>query len=310
MALIAAAMVVRILFINPGHVAMNKAKYVLIVTALLTATGLFSIDLVKNNCSEYVIVLPDQSIAAERYAAKELSDYICKATGIYLSGTTTPSPTAPQIILQPEKSYAPEEFSIQVKGKNLIISGGRTRGILYGVYEFLEKFVGCRWFAPDCEYVPELSVLTIDDTVNLRRKPSFMYRDVYSFPSNFPLPRYTDYRARNKLNLPFHLEARHGYAEIPGSPSAAHTYLRYSSDFPLEICWMNEHGKRIQVKNTTDGQICYSHPEVRRRFAENYVLILKLTVKPQLPPTEPTRLSMICLPTIRTFHVFASPVRH
>ena len=41
---------------------------------------------------------------------------------------------------------AEEEFIIRTVGNDLLIVGGRPRGTLYGVYEFLEKHVGCRFF--------------------------------------------------------------------------------------------------------------------------------------------------------------------
>ena len=37
---------------------------------------------------------------------------------------------------------------------SLVIAGGRPRGVLYGVYHFLEDVVGVRWLSPVAEYVP------------------------------------------------------------------------------------------------------------------------------------------------------------
>ena len=34
---------------------------------------------------------------------------------------------------------------IRTVGDNLILTGGRPRGTLYAVYEFLERPVGCHW---------------------------------------------------------------------------------------------------------------------------------------------------------------------
>lgn len=42
-------------------------------------------------------------------------------------------------------------------GQTLTFGGGK-RGIVYSVYVFLEEYVGCRFFAPDCETLPQEDV--------------------------------------------------------------------------------------------------------------------------------------------------------
>ena len=37
----------------------------------------------------------------------------------------------------------------------LIIAGGNEKGTLYGVYTFLEEYLGCRMYSPECKIDPE-----------------------------------------------------------------------------------------------------------------------------------------------------------
>lgn len=47
-----------------------------------------------------------------------------------------------------------DEFSITVEEENLLISGSNKRSLLYGVYKFLEQYVGYKWANPEYENIP------------------------------------------------------------------------------------------------------------------------------------------------------------
>ena len=46
-----------------------------------------------------------------------------------------------------------EEWVIRTVGDDLILTGGRPRGTMYAVYEFLEDYVGCHWLDRKTEVV-------------------------------------------------------------------------------------------------------------------------------------------------------------
>ena len=58
-----------------------------------------------------------------------------------------------------------DELRLEVQDGVLWIDGGK-RGIIYGVYELLER-LGCRFLAEDCEVLPEAEVLTIPGDMNV-----------------------------------------------------------------------------------------------------------------------------------------------
>ncbi len=85
-----------------------------------------------------------------KFAASELAEYIEKSTGVKLPVIKQFSPGRQIILLsvKPDKNEQ-EGFATQALSANKIeIIGNNERGLLYGVYDFLEKAVGIRWFAP------------------------------------------------------------------------------------------------------------------------------------------------------------------
>ena len=72
------------------------------------------------------------------------------------------------------RSIEGDGYTYKSAGNNLIIAGGNKKGVLYGVYDFLEG-LGFRKLAPDYVYVPkakEFSLAKKDITFN----PFITYR--------------------------------------------------------------------------------------------------------------------------------------
>ena len=46
-------------------------------------------------------------------------------------------------------------FVIMTDSLRLIIAGGDGKGTLYGVYTFLEKYLGCRMYSPEVKIIPK-----------------------------------------------------------------------------------------------------------------------------------------------------------
>ncbi|MBR6530438.1 MAG: DUF4838 domain-containing protein [Clostridia bacterium] len=70
-----------------------------------------------------------------------------------------------------------EGFCIRNAGESIFIAGGEDRGTLYGVYAFLEEYLGVRYWAEHEETVPRKSTLFIDkfEDDNIQ-KPGFEFR--------------------------------------------------------------------------------------------------------------------------------------
>ncbi len=233
-----------------------------------------SLELAHNGKTEYIIVQSTHATPAEHFAAQDLRAFLKKATGAEFAivpETNRPLPakaiyvgwTAYAAQCVPLASLGEEEWVVQTRGCNLVLTGGRPRGTLYAVYEFLEQQVGCRWLDEVTEIVPAKPDLKLEP-LDVRGKPAFWDRKIYTSTEG-PL---TDlFNVRNKDTR--QTGAKYGYGVHYGSPSETHTLHYYAkawpTNHPLEYLAMTEHGERPRALNSRGpGQVCLTHPEVRR----------------------------------------------
>ena len=215
---------------------------------------------------------------AEKTAATELHDYIQKLCGADCPVTNEKDVRQPAIYLgwteEARKAVGDlsklgaEEWVIRTDDGSLIITGGRPRGTLYGVYEFLEG-QGVVWPDETTEYVPTLPQIKFDRPVAIKDKPAIMGRSVYSgffAPSNAAKMFYL----RNKMNHQIGFNETFGYSVAMGSPGGCHTFHAYTRpDWPDEWFAMNASGKHPRsVSGSGPGQLCLTNPELRKAMVE------------------------------------------
>lgn len=171
--------------------------------------------IVENSASDFVIVTEENPDATTKTAVKELQTYIKKISGAKIKAVTENEvETGDKAIILGEtalekglveinrKKIAEDGFKIISDGKHLFIAGADSRGTLYGVYTFLEEYLGVRWFTPELEVVPESEDIIIDANINRIVEPSFSIRRNDSLGTN------DAYRARTKMNVSFWQEAK------------------------------------------------------------------------------------------------------
>ncbi len=121
----------------------------------------------------------------EIYAAQQLQRYLKYALGVELPlDTDSSEATGYEILIgntnrtkEDPTEYGIEEYIIKTEDKNLIITGGEQRGTIYGVYSFLENYIGCRFFTEDCEIIYKSDEIVIPVDINVRFAPTLEYRD-------------------------------------------------------------------------------------------------------------------------------------
>ena len=153
-------------------------------------------DIVIDGGTDYKIVIPANASESEVYAAEELQSFINQATTAIISivkDTSVQLSTAQKYIsigktrvLDYVKSIGRftvdysslnfDGFIIKTIDNLFVFDSYNERGILYSVYDFLEKFVGVKFISNDCTYVPrdsdDLSVYSLD----IKEVPMFEYR--------------------------------------------------------------------------------------------------------------------------------------
>ena len=252
---------------------MGTVKRVLVfavMTAVCFAFGKAPLQLAVNGKTEYVIAVGTNAIPAEQYAAKDLSNYLQKITGAAFPVVAEKDAAKAKAVIYVgatdfavkngirQNTLDDEEWIIRNVGKNLIITGGRPRGTLYGVYEFLEQ-QGCAWFDELTESIPKKATLTIAP-LSIRRKPAFKLRMIFTGTADTMAAQLA--RVRNKDTRIWKAEL--GFVE----PGPGHTFYAYSKRFPKdhpEYHAMNANGERIPATSASGpGQICLTNPEVRK----------------------------------------------
>lgn len=151
------------------------------------------IRIVENGRSDYAIVIPSSASDCEIFAADELSSFVREITGAVIpvkedSGYTyNPNQKVISIgktnILKTsgvdtEQIYGKLNltgFYIEGRSNTVIIDAYKDVGVLYGVYEVLEKYGGVRFVTEDYTYVPEAKDFYIAEGEQIEA-PAFQLR--------------------------------------------------------------------------------------------------------------------------------------
>ncbi|MEN6305606.1 MAG: DUF4838 domain-containing protein, partial [Armatimonadia bacterium] len=247
--------------------------------------------LVQGGKSAYVIYREAAAPPSVKLAAAELQRVIKASTGVELP--IVEQPTEPMIYVGANDSEQPcpltarlvdDGFTIATRGGNLFIVGKDLKddqppqrgwtsyGTLYGVYEFLEEFVGVRWLMPGeaGEEIPPHDGLIIPD-LEFVDHPNFPLRYLVDIQDrrppgdkapNAPL----QWEMRQKLPTPtFGRKLDHGHAWDD--------YLK-PDDWRAHPEWMamDENGKRRDFTARPAGvKYCTTNPELVKAFAAGVI---------------------------------------
>ncbi len=169
----------------------------LLQSALVSSTNPSGADnqdllcLINSGKSDYRIVIPRNANDVEKEAASELQKYLKEISGarlpvrkerrrirkheILIGNTQQLNKVAPEMHLPDLKE---DGFAIVTADDNLIITGGREKGTLYGVYSFLEKYLDCRLYSSSVRYIPDKPSVFIGK-INEIQVPEIVFREDY-----------------------------------------------------------------------------------------------------------------------------------
>ncbi len=218
------------------------------------------------------VVLPRETIPAERTAARELADYLGRVTGARFATVIEGDDLAegPAIFVGPTAAArrsgvepsGPEEWRIRATDGGLLLTGGRPRGTLYAVYRFLEDVVGVRWWTPYAESVPSRPTLALPP-LDRGGSPGFGYRDLDQLDGP------PEFSARNRHSGDRSLlDWSYGGRQAYGPPSAVHNFYLYvppAEEFaahPEYFSWRNG------VRTAERAQLCLTDRGLRNLIVE------------------------------------------
>ena len=107
-------------------------------------------DITTENVLKRASILTGKS-EGEVYAGEELAKYLTQK-GVEIKNGAFPIIISINLSLEDDAFVI--ESSLYGDNKGMNIYGGNERGVLYGVYKFLEEFGGVRYFTPGLEVVP------------------------------------------------------------------------------------------------------------------------------------------------------------
>ncbi|HRO44782.1 DUF4838 domain-containing protein [Agriterribacter sp.] len=147
------------------------------------------VTLIKKGKSPYSIVMPAKATLVEIQAAKVLQDYLFRITGVSLPVVAdNEKSTASEILIgrvnRPEQDQIDysqlkqDGLLIKTSGNKLILTGGDKKGVIYSVYTFLDKYLGCRKYTSDFTYVPQRKKIVLQP-INDIQLPAFRFRETY-----------------------------------------------------------------------------------------------------------------------------------
>jgi hypothetical protein len=134
-----------------------------------------NIVLADKGLTAYRIVIPSSATIHERKAAEVLQDYLLQISGTALPVLTADKKGSRYEILLGQNDrldrlntgisfneLGSDGFVIMTDSMRLIIAGGNEKGTLFGVYTFLEKYLGCRMYSPRVKIIPKKEKIVLE----------------------------------------------------------------------------------------------------------------------------------------------------
>lgn len=153
-----------------------------------------SVRICKNGKAVSRIVIPSNPTEVEKHASVVLQNYLHRITGAsydIVSDQTLARKNDLNIgrVNRPEVAeldlteLEEDGYLIHTRNGRLSIAGGSEKGTLYGVYGFLEKYLGCRKYSSNVSVVPVQFNIRLN-AISDKEIPAFkfrevLYRDVY-----------------------------------------------------------------------------------------------------------------------------------
>ncbi|MDD3663268.1 MAG: DUF4838 domain-containing protein, partial [Candidatus Pacebacteria bacterium] len=238
----------------------------------------------SNGASDYVIIRPAKSSEAQIYAAQELQKYVKQISGCDLEIRTDETPLPPRAILlgetrftaqllggQPDmKKLVADGFRLCTKTPYILIIGSRQRGTIYGVYELLEKYLGCRWYSSNFSIIPSKATIVIP-AMDYVQVPAFAIRE----PFYYDVIMNPDFAVKMRANgHAMKLDAKHGGHIYYANKWLVHTFQQLVP----AAKYYDTHPEYFMMKDGVrrKGQeLCLSNPDVLKIVIDRVKNILK-----------------------------------
>ncbi len=268
-------------------VTMIILLYVLAVCPV-SATVPSGVNLAK--LDNWDIVIAKNASPSEIYAAEEFQSHFSQASNIHLPVVSKPEPTtngqhhifigsspamrASNVGFSTDE-FGQEDFRIIVRDDNIAIAGqsqAGTRGTLYGVYTFLEDYVGVRFLTVDHTYVPKIGTWRVIGPLDRFYHPPLRFRWSYYGETN----RNPEFAARIRVNTvtdDAKLGGKTGLNLINHSFFHYLSSKEYGKEHPEYFALVD--GERKLEMGGGGPELCLTNPDVLRIVIDKILDALK-----------------------------------
>ncbi len=227
-------------------------------------------DLVANGKTDYVLVYPENSTSYENTARKEFIDLFREATGIKMTAVPdtdlTYDENAKYISLGDTKVLETSGVDIEkaklgddgvriiTKGNTVFLGGGRKRGPIYAVYDFMSIMFNYETYFTDC--------MVIDQNVTDAKLKDFDVTDIPDFKQR--VRSYAPYRSNDSATATFINRMRQNSTRSSSFPM----YKTYNSSSAASLTGHNTNTVLNRDIYTAEGheewfsdngnQLCYT----------------------------------------------------
>ena len=234
--------------------------------------------------STCVIEVDDDTAPSVNYAAQELRDYLKKITGeeLFIEKSANRSRRWHAVVsigLTNDPSLGDDGFEIFSTKDSLSVKGGK-RGVIYGVYEVLERYGGVLWLSPEYIHISEAESFSVPTGLALREVPAFSSR----FLSTYDRRKFQDFGVRLR-QTEFLMAEKFGgcipsFDNVLGKCHTFHCLVpayKYYKSHPEYFSLVK--GRRLRERT----QLCLTNPDVFAITLSNVLVRIEANKTDPLP---------------------------
>ncbi len=225
----------------------------------------------------WTVVISASASAVESYAARTLQRYLSQITGADAALVTDETAAgANEIVVGATarrdvdvSGLADGGYRILSENGTVYIAGSGSRGNIYGVYGFLEKYCGCRWYSADVKVIPA-GEIRVPDGEDYTYRPYFEYTE-----TDWISPRDQEYSLANGLN-------GNSYRYLSPEQGGNVCYISgfchtLTTQFCAEGTYFAEHPEYYALVDgkRQPSQLCLTNPDVLRIVTDEVLSLVR-----------------------------------
>lgn len=174
--------------ISPEIINPSEMRIIMLLVFLAVMNNIMfaqNIRLTHKGRSDYTIVIPQKASLIEIQAAKVLQDYINRISDVILPITDDQQkPATHEVLIGKVNRTVTQNIHYDELGvdgiliktfdNHLLITGGTKKGVIYGVYTFLENYLGCRKYTSTLTHIPRKKTIRLS-AINDKQLPAFSF---------------------------------------------------------------------------------------------------------------------------------------